>query len=230
MEHTPNLPQPAPQALSEEQVDILIDALSRDPHRLAQVISRAGPEDERGDGWTPPRRRLFLTVLGETGRVNMACHWSSMSKQSAYALRARNPLFAAGWDAACEMARHQLADTLYEKAIDGVTETIVKDGEVVAERHRFDSRLSIAVLNRLDKRFDRAAELGARHLPAVHRWDEFLTLVGSGEDEVAEALLAPPVPSAIEEPSGGQASQLPLGKSPTVPGRPPSRNGQNCTR
>ncbi len=64
----------------------------------------------------------------------------------------------ASWDAACEIARAPLADALYEKALDGVTETITKDGEVVATRHRFDSRLSIAVLHRLDKRCDRAAE------------------------------------------------------------------------
>jgi hypothetical protein len=122
------------------------------------------PSTFRRDGWTPFARRLFLEVLAETGRVSLACEYCGLSKQSAYALRARDPVFATSWDAACEIARAPLADALYEKAIDGVTDTITRDGEVVATRHRFDSRLSIAVLHRLDKRCDRAAETGAHHL------------------------------------------------------------------
>jgi hypothetical protein len=116
-------------------------------------------------------------------------------------------LFAAGWDAAAELARAPLADALYEKALEGVTDTITKDGEVVATRHRFDSRLSIAVLHRLDKRCDRAEERGSKHLALVAHWDEWLSLVGKGEEEGARAILEPAPDS--------QASQLPLEESPT---------------
>jgi hypothetical protein len=206
MKHAEESPEHTLPILTEDHIDILIEALARDPERLAEVVSRAGPEDVRGDGWTPFARRLFLSVLADTGRVTTACHWSQMSKQSAYALRARDRLFAAGWDAACEIARGQLADALYEKAIDGVTETIVRDGEVVAERHRFDARLSIAVLHRLDKRCDRAEEQGSPHLPAVANWDRYLTHIGRGEEEAAAALL--------QSAPHGQAGQLPLGENP----------------
>jgi hypothetical protein len=92
----------------------------------------------RRDGWTPFARRLFLEVLGETGRVTLACEYAGLTKQSAYALRNRDPLFASGWDAACELARAPLADALYDQAIKGVTETITRDGQVVAERRRLD--------------------------------------------------------------------------------------------
>jgi hypothetical protein len=119
MEHAQHSPESALPVLNEDHIDLLIEALRRDPERLAEVVSRAGPEDVRNDGWTPFARRLFLSVLADTGRVSAACLWSQMSKQSAYALRARDSLFAAGWDAACEIARGQLADALYEKAIDG---------------------------------------------------------------------------------------------------------------
>jgi hypothetical protein len=88
-----------------------------------------------------------------------------------------------------------------------VTETITKDGKIVAERHRHDNRLSMAVLHRLDKRCDRAAEAGARHLALVQHWDEWLALVGKGEEHSAGVTL--------EKLSHGQASQLPLGDSPT---------------
>jgi hypothetical protein len=165
----------------------------------------------RRDGWTPFARRLFLEVLAETGRVTAACEYARLSKQSAYALRARDAVFAAGWDAACELARAPLADALYEKAVDGVTETIMRNGELVAERHRFDSRLSIAVLHRLDKRCDRAAELGAHHLAIVRHWDEWLALVGKGDEAAASAL--------IESARHGQLGQLPIGIDPS--GEPP---------
>lgn len=170
------------------------------------AYSRACPEQGRRDGWTPFARRLFLEVLAETGRVTTACEFAQLTKQSAYALRARDPLFAAGWDAACELARAPLADALYERAVDGVTETITRNGEVVAERHRHDSRLSIAVLNRLDKRCDRAAELGSGHLALVRRWDEWLALVGRGDDKAAEALL--------QTAPHGQLGQLPQSGNP----------------
>jgi hypothetical protein len=216
MEYTEHEPSSALPVLTDENLETLIDILRRDPEALAEVVSRAGPDDVRYDGWTPFARRFFLQTLAETGRVSEACRWAQLSKQSAYALRARDPLFAAGWDAACEIARTQLADALFEKAIDGVTETIVKDGEVVAERHRFDSRLSIAVLHRLDKRCDRAAELGAHHLAIVRHWDEWLALVGKGDETAASGLLA----SAPH----GQLGQLPLGENPTAPrtSTPPS--------
>ena len=161
----------------------------------------------RRDGWTPFARRLFLEVLSETGRVTTACEFAQLTKQSAYALRARDSVFAAGWDAACELARAPLADALYERAVDGITDTITKDGEVVATRHRHDSRLSIAVLHRLDKRCDRSVELGSEHLAVVRNWEEFLTHIGRGEERSAEALL--------QTAPHGQFGQLPLGENPT---------------
>jgi hypothetical protein len=156
----------------------------------------------RRDGWTPFARRLFLEVLAETGRVSRACEYAGLTKQSAYALRHRDPVFAAGWDAACELARAPLADALYEQAMEGVTDTITRNGEVVAERHRHDSRLSIAVLHRLDKRCDVARDQGAMHLPLLRHWDEWLALVGKGEEAAALAL--------IETAPHGQVGQLPV--------------------
>ncbi len=124
-----------------------MDNESYEPEALdaSEITDTPVPSDAEGaititrrDGWTPFARRLFLEVLAETGRVTLACEYARLTKQSAYALRARDPLFAAGWDAACELARAPLADALYEQAIEGVTDTITRNGEVVAERHRFD--------------------------------------------------------------------------------------------
>jgi hypothetical protein len=83
--------------LAAEDLDDIVALLRSDPQALAEVTSRLAPEDSRRDGWTPFHRRLFLEVLAETGRVSLACEYCRLSKQSAYALRARDPLFAAGW-------------------------------------------------------------------------------------------------------------------------------------
>ena len=207
MEQAPITPEPSAANPEPDFAQLAAIALSN-PAALAEAISSACPSGGRRDGWTPFTRRLFLEVLAETGRVSRACEYAGMSESGAYALRARDPLFAAGWDAACVLARPRLADALYEKAIDGVTDTITKDGEVVAQRHRFDSRLSIAVLNRLDKRCDRAAETGARHLAVAANWGDWLDCIGRGDDQAAEVI--------VETPQHPQFPQLPEGENPTA--------------
>ena len=193
----------------------------RDPDALAEAIARACPDGIRGDGWTPFARKLFLQVLADTGRVGLALLYTGLSKQSANALRHRDPLFAAGWDAAAHMARGPLADDLLEKSLDGITETVSRNGEVVAERHRYDCRLSIAVLHRLDKRCDRAEELGSAHLSAVRRWDEYLDAIGKGEEQAARAI--------VESPPHGQFGQLPESTNPTEIGDPPGwEESESC--
>lgn len=177
-------------------------------------------EKSRRDGWTPFARRVFLTTLAETGRITFACQCAGLSKQSAYALRNRDQLFAAGWEAACFLARNPIADTLLEQSAEGVTETITRNGEVVAERHRYDPRLSVAVLNRLDKRCDEARTRGARHLRLVRHWDEWVELVGSGDEAAARAVLATgSLPSAQH----GQLGQLPAPENSAIaaPADPP---------
>ena len=84
-------------------------------HHMAAIKDLIDPEG-RSDGWTPATRMGFLRLVAEHGRVSHACHCLGLSKQSAYSLRARDPLFAIGWDAACQLSRTPLADTLYEEA------------------------------------------------------------------------------------------------------------------
>ena len=172
----------------------------------------------RSDGWTPYARKLFLQVLAQTGRVNRACETCCLTKQSAYYLRNRDPVFAAGWDAAAALARMTLADELMDRAIGGVTETVMRDGQVVGERHRYDNRLSIAVLNRLDKRCDRAEVLGAGYLGAVANWDKFIRAVGDDDQDGARALLEEGLPGSA---SDGQASQeMPTDEAEERPEKP----------
>jgi hypothetical protein len=70
----------------------------------------------RHDGWTPQKKRLFLERFAECGVIVEACEAAGMSARSAYNLRDRDPLFAAGWDAATLKARAPLADEAYSRA------------------------------------------------------------------------------------------------------------------
>ena len=151
----------------------------------------------RHDGWTPEKKRLFLERLAECGVIVEACEAAGMSARAAYNLRDRDALFAAGLDAACVKARAPLADEAYSRARNGVVERIYKDGVIViAEKHRYDNRLTMAVLARLDSRIDRAEEKGAAHLKLVERWDDYLDALSEDRRDDGLALLAPPEPAA----------------------------------
>ncbi|HEX8483096.1 MAG TPA: hypothetical protein VF650_14460 [Allosphingosinicella sp.] len=152
----------------------------------------------RHDGWTPEKKRLFLERFAECGVIVEACEAVGMSAKAVYNLRDRDPLFAAGLDAACVKARGPLADEAYSRARNGVVERIYKDGIVVAERHRYDNRLTMSVLARLDARIDRAEEKGAPHLAIVARWDEYLEALSEDRREDGLALLAPAAPAEPE--------------------------------
>ena len=93
----------------------------------------------------------FCETLAETAVVADACDEVGMHVSGAYALRRRNPVFAAGWDAALTIARERLADTLLARAMEGNTELIYRDGEIVGRRDVLDNRLGLAILRRLDR-------------------------------------------------------------------------------
>ncbi|WP_265562049.1 hypothetical protein [Sphingomicrobium arenosum] len=123
-------------------------------------------------GFTPIRRAFFLDRLAEGAVVSAAARAAGVSPTAAYNHRNRDPLFAAGWEAALELARAPLADALYERAVLGVTATYFRDpdnGEV--HRHHHDNRLAATVLARLDARA-RAAD--DRPQDEAHHWRNIL--------------------------------------------------------
>ena len=117
-----------------------------------------------------------------------------MSRESAYARRnsAAGHAFALGWDAAILLSRHAIADDVASRSRHGVIDRLYRNGELVAERHRFDNRLTMAHLTRLDRL---AAEVERR--PEVHavaaEYDLFLDLLPEG-NAGAERFLAPRFP------------------------------------
>ena len=127
MTHTPshdtaNLPAPSPEALP----------------RAPQQFSR---EDQA----------FFLDRLAQCGNVLASARATGVSRSTAYRMRRACPRFARLWDGALLLARPQVEAVLADRAINGVEETIFYHGEAVATRRRYDARLLLAHLGRLDR-------------------------------------------------------------------------------
>lgn len=168
----------------------------------------ASPPSQRQDGWTPARRRTFLTLVAEGHTVEAACGAVGLSVASAYALRRRagGAAFALGWAAAGLLARDRLADALMARALHGQEETITRDDGSTIIRHRFDNRLATAMLARLDRLAEAAAPAPGPTRPeqaVAGDFDPFLDLVAAdgAADEVARFVAArAPAPAADSAP------------------------------
>lgn len=107
---------------------------------------------QRHDGWTPDKQRPFLEAVARGFTVEQACRFVGMSPSSAYAFRNRaaGAAFALGWRAANLLAREHIADALLARAIDGQVETTTRPDGSTVSRHRYDNRLAVTMLRRLD--------------------------------------------------------------------------------
>lgn len=187
----PLTPRAALRAPKSDTPGLLADSDPADaPHaNPPRVRARALPWEEcedspasrRSDGWTPERRVRFLEALSRDGSVRDAAAQAGLSARSAYQLRARDSAFAALWAGALELARPQLADTLWSRALDGVweeSERFDRDGaRVLLGRRRIDNRLGLQLLARLDKT---APDAAAGRVAA--RWDRMMAAAGAGRE------------------------------------------------
>jgi len=129
------------------------------------------PEFERG--WTPQRKAQFVEHLSQRGNVRAACKRVGLSREAAYRLRRRDPLFARGWAAAMALAHAAGIEVLGDRAIDGIEEDVWYRGELVGTRRKYDTRLLLAHLGRLDQQAgDKAAAKDAA------RFDELVACLG----------------------------------------------------
>ncbi len=145
----------------------------------------------RHDGWTPERQAVFLDALAACGVVADAAKRAGLSAQSAYALRNRKAgrAFATAWDAVLiHRARGRMSDELLSRAMNGCAEAVQRDGIVIAERHRYDNRLSMAVLTRLDRLAERREEDSETLRAVSEDLEEFLDCLEAGGD--ADAFIA----------------------------------------
>lgn len=120
----------------------------------------------------------FCEHLARHGNVRLACRAAGVSAQTAYRMRCASAQFRALWDAALVIARDQVEDVLADRAVHGWDEAVFYHGEEVARRRRYDSRLLLAHLARLDKLAERAAG------GVVARFDEALDVLSADEELV----------------------------------------------
>lgn len=184
---------PAPLPPAEEMEDAnaglggLGDGPSLDPAPTAEA-DLAGDADPGGwapppvraamqhNGFSPERQARFLDALAGSGNVRMACTRTAISAQTAYKARRRDGRFAAAWDAALVLARDHAETVLASRALDGVEEAVFYHGEEVARRRRYDSRLLLAHLERLDRRCE-----GQDSAVLASRFDELLAAIAGLE-------------------------------------------------
>ena len=140
-------------------------------------------------GWSAERQRLFLVNLAETGSVHLASAAARLTARSAYRLRARSPAFAAAWDTADQLAVGRLSALAFDRAINGRTEQVWHEGELVAEKRLPSDRLLMWLLARLDpRRFAAPWELrkdGAAD-PQAEARESFPALIDALRDTAAE--------------------------------------------
>ena len=151
----PAAPEPSPEASEggESGAANSADPFS-DPSAAAMPFDGVALEDSRKRlaGCSAERQRLFLVNLAETGSVHLASAAARLTARSAYRLRARSPAFAAAWDTADQLAVGRLSAIAFDRAINGRTEQVWQEGELVAEKRLPSDRLLMWLLARLDPR------------------------------------------------------------------------------
>jgi hypothetical protein len=144
----------------------------------------------RCDGLTPERQVVFLDALARCGVIADAARAAGVSRDTVYNLRnrAEGRAFALGLDAAMLMSRGRLSDEAHSRALNGVVDKIYRNGELWGERHRYDNRLTMAVLTRLDRMAEGLGEGAATARTVAQEWDQFLDIVEDGGDGAGDFL------------------------------------------
>ena len=100
----------------------------------------------------------FCAELARTGRVKDPCRAVGMSIASAYRAYDRAPEFRERVDAALATPRPILERAAFDRAVNGVEVAIHRNGEVVATHRRYSDGLLKLLLERDDRRRDKAAQ------------------------------------------------------------------------
>ena len=186
----------------------LIQALPAQPgasseESLLSAHPGAEPVPASADGrmFTRERQVAFLHALAATGAVRSAAARGGVSHQTAYRERLASAPFRRAWDAALLAARCHAEEVLSCRAIDGVEEEVMYHGEIVATRRRFDARLLLAHLARLDR-----LTADARVEAFAGDFEAALGRFGEGSD-APEAPPPPEVPVGAGKKTPGQWSR-----------------------
>ena len=185
---------------------------TKDNHGICGHDSEADHDaamtDIRNDyRWTPACQRAFLEALAFGGSVMRAAKEVSKSPRSAYDLRFRRDgtAFRLGWDAAILVSRDAVHDMLMDRAINGYEEVTSKLDESTTMRGKFDNRLGMNLLGRLDRIAEAQALQGSRNAQVqlvMQDFESFLDLIERGGKGSEAALFI----AARDEDESGEPS------------------------
>jgi hypothetical protein len=165
------------------------DLHGREPAGRAQAMM----DIRRDYRWTPVCQRAFLMEIACTGSVTRAARYVNKTPRSAYDLRHRRDgaAFALGWDAAMQVARVALADMLMDRAISGYDESYIRKDDGTVVRSKYDNRLGIGLLNRLDRMAESHATRPGRDAQIAliaQDFENFLDMIARGGTGAEAAL------------------------------------------
>ncbi len=143
--------------------------------------------------WTPACQRLFLEALACTGSIMKSAKEAGKSPRAAYNLRFRREgaAFRLGWDAAILISREVVSSTLMDRALHGYEETTMKLDDGGTLRGKYDNKLSMGLLSRLDRMAQVQAAEHSREAQVqlvVQDFEAFLDLIEKGGSGAAAAL------------------------------------------
>ena len=100
------------------------------------------PRRARRDGIDAQRQRTFIAMLAATGSVPVAAKAAGCTKKAFQTLRnaAGAESFAAAWEKAIARGVRTILDVMVDNAVNGMPEYLYQNGQLIAERRRFDSR------------------------------------------------------------------------------------------
>ena len=161
--------------------------------------------------FTPALKLRFLDELARHGNVRVAAARCGVSRSGVYLARSRDPAFAQAWRAALVLGRDCAAEELAERAIAGWDEAVFYQGQQVTTRRRFDARLLLAHLARLDKACAGGdGEVDAEALAA--RYDELRGALANGAGGAGGNFSLDPVHSVQSvPPKAGLVAPRPAG-------------------
>lgn len=139
-----SLPAPLP-ATPETPTPATIEASLNDRLSFTPVPRRA----KRWNGLTPLKQETFINNLASCGCVEMAAASVGASDTAFYNLRRAEGAesFAAAWEVAIDIGARIVLDKLMEHAIHGTPETLLKDGQVILERRKYNTRAMMWIVS-----------------------------------------------------------------------------------
>jgi hypothetical protein len=141
-------------------------------------------------------QQRFIKALSKTGSVTKAAALAGTSRTRVYELRKMDPVFAAAWEDAEEVAADRLEDEARRRAVEGVPEPLVSAGKLVRDDdgqpiivRRYSDNLLLALIRaRRPPPRERSVRV---QFPTLHSIADATDAMAAISDAVASGAITP---------------------------------------